>query len=394
MPRQRKQRGYIYARAGWWTLRYRENVLENGQLIRRQLAKRICEVAPEHSRLRRPPATVVAKAEELLRPVNDGTYTPESTVNLADFVERVYFPEISTVKRASTVSGYRNRWNSQLRPRCGKFKLREFETHDGTRLLAEIARANPTLLRTTLQHLRNLLSGIFTFAIQQGYLPEERRNPMQYAVVPAAPEGADTYAYSLEEISQILMCLPGGVARVLASVAAFTGLRRSELRGLRWEDYSNGEIRVSRSVWESDIGPTKTRKSKAPVPVLPTLAKILDIWRERCGNPNSGYIFASSKGTPLNVNNLEKRVVRPALSVAGVEWHGWHAFRRGLATNLHRLGANDKTIQAILRHSKIAITMDIYVKTVSADSIRAMDLLEAALCADCAPVQPILTPVN
>jgi len=32
-------------------------------------------------------------------------------------------------------------------------------------------------------------------------------------------------------------------------------------------------------------------------------------------------------------------------------WHGWHAFRRGLATNLHALGVDDKTIQAILRHS-------------------------------------------
>ena len=67
------------------------------------------------------------------------------------------------------------------------------------------------------------------------------------------------------------------------------------------------------------------------------------------------------------------------------EWHGRHAFRRGLATNLHRLGVNDKTIQAILRHSNIATTQDIHIKTVSSDSEVAMKLLETALCANCAP---------
>ena len=42
--------------------------------------------------------------------------------------------------------------------------------------------------------------------------------------------------------------------------------------------------------------------------------------------------------------------------------NGWHAFRRGLATNLHALGVDDKTIQAILRHSSIGLAMNVYVK--------------------------------
>ena len=56
-------------------------------------------------------------------------------------------------------------------------------------------------------------------------------------------------------------------------------------------------------------------------------------------------------------------------------WHGWHAFRRGLATNLHQLGVADKDIQAILRHSNIGITMNIYVKSVAESQVDAMDLL-------------------
>ena len=43
-----------------------------------------------------------------------------------------------------------------------------------------------------------------------------------------------------------------------------------------------------------------------------------------------------------------------------MKWWGWHAFRRGLATNLHRLGVPDKTIQAILRHANISTTLNNY----------------------------------
>ena len=52
--------------------------------------------------------------------------------------------------------------------------------------------------------------------------------------------------------------------------------------------------------------------------------------------------------------------------------HGWHAFRRGLATNLHRLGVTDKTIQRILRHANVAVTQNCYIKTLDADAAAAM----------------------
>ena len=67
------------------------------------------------------------------------------------------------------------------------------------------------------------------------------------------------------------------------------------------------------------------------------------------------------------------------------QWHGWHAFRRGLATNLHRLRVSDKVIQQILRHANVTTTMNIYVKTVSVDAANAMKSLET-MCAT--TVQP------
>jgi hypothetical protein len=54
------QKGYIYRRAGWWVLQYRENIIENGQVVRRQLAKQLAPIAPEHARLS--PLGIAAKA--------------------------------------------------------------------------------------------------------------------------------------------------------------------------------------------------------------------------------------------------------------------------------------------------------------------------------------------
>ena len=85
-------------------------------------------------------------------------------------------------------------------------------------------------------------------------------------------------------------------------------------------------------------------------------------------------IFQAGNGQPLNLDNLARRVIAPV-----AKWHGWHGFRRGLATNLHALGVDDKTIQAILRHSNIGITQNIYIKSVSESQVSAMDSLSEKL---------------
>jgi integrase len=83
----------------------------------------------------------------------------------------------------------------------------------------------------------------------------------------------------------------------------------------------------------------------------------------------------------MSMGRLARDVIRPAFLKAKVDWHGWHAFRRGLATNLHRLGVPDKIIQAILRHSNVAVTQGCYIKTVGADAEEAMLSLNQAAVA-------------
>src|SRR5207237_681043 len=145
-------------------------------------------------------------------------------------------------------------------------------------------------------------------------------------------------------------------------------------------------LNVTRSVWRSTVGDPKTAKSKAPVPVIPQLAQRLDAHRKRCGNPAGGPIFANTVGHPLDLNASYQREMKDLLKRAGVLCHGWSGCRRSLASNLNRLGVDDSAIQPILRHSTVATTHNLYIKTASPDAIAAMkQFSEALLCSACAP---------
>ena len=186
--------------------------------------------------------------------------------------------------------------------------------------------ANGILSRTSLYHIKALLSGVFKHAIRLGIL--NGSNPVRDVSIPAAPEGRETQAYSLEQVLTMLSLLPERAATVTA-VAAFGGLRKGEIRGLLWEHYGRSEIRVMKSVWNTHVTLPKTRMSKAAVPVVPILSDRLDRFRASIGNPESGLIFAAGNGSPLNLDNLARREIKPVIEGVGIPWFGWHAFRRG-----------------------------------------------------------------
>src|SRR5260370_11734530 len=90
----------------------------------------------------------------------------------------------------------------------------------------------------------------------------------------------------------------------------------------------------------------------------------------------------------IRLDVLAREVIRPALEAEKIPWYGGHAFRRGMATNLHRLGVSDKVIQQILRHANVTTTINIYVKMVTQDAEDAMRKLETK----CALVVPQTVP--
>jgi len=73
-------------------------------------------------------------------------------------------------------------------------------------------------------------------------------------------------------------------------------------------------------------------------------------------------------------------------------WHGFHAGRRGLGSNLYRLGVPEKIIQKILRHSDVATTMTYYVKANDKDTAVAMKKLEEEVARLRAELQATVRP--
>lgn len=369
---RRHQKGYVFKKGSVWYLRYYDRVLDSaGTVEHKQKCRKLADAIGRN----RTKQAALELAEDFLRSFNDGTMTPESSMTLQQYVEDYYLPYVQEQKRLSTYKGYWYMWSRHLKKR-GSIVLRDFRTVDGESMLRDIAKTED-INRTTLAHIKSFLSGVFRYARRQGVL-NTRENPMRDVVVPRARPSDETQAYSLEDILKMLVVLPEPAATVVAT-AAFTGARRGEIRGMLWENYRDDEIRITQSVFGSRVDEPKTNKGRAPVPVIAALAKYLDKHRATSGDPATGLIFKSKTGSSMDLAQLARFVIRPALKDTGVEWHGWHAFRRGLATNLYRLGAPDKTIQAILRHTDVSTTLRAYVKSVPADATAAMKAFEA-LC--------------
>jgi len=396
--RRRKQNGTICHFCGRWYLRYYETRVEGGVLVRKRMSHLLGPV--EGRETKHPPDSMAREAERFMSQRNHSSIPPERVTSVAEFVEHVYLPWISQFKRPSSAKASRDLWEDHLKAATSRYRksLRDVRTYDAQQWLDQVAKGKD-LSRNTLKHLKSALSGIFTLAKRQGFY--DGANPVQgTAISPTAREPEETYAYSLDEVQTMVSVLPEPAATVF-SVAAFAGLRFGELQGLDWQDWRDGALWVSRSVWNGHVNEPKTRKSRAPVPVIKQLAARLDMHRLRAGNPQTGPMFANSIGGRLNLNNVLGRAILPSLNKCAVcglsegkphlkakerhdfardarypEWHGWHAARRGLGTNLKHLGVSDTTIQAILRHSNVSVTMTYYVKPISEDVLSAMANLE------------------
>lgn len=162
--------------------------------------------------------------------------------------------------------------------------------------------------------------------------------------------------------------------RPLLVTAVFTGLRASELRGLRWEDVDlkQGELRVrQRADLYNQIGRPKSRAGSRTVPLGPMVVNCLREWRLR--SPPSTFAFPTRTGKSMHHKNLIKAALIPAQIAAGVvtadgqaKYTGLHSLRHFYASwciNRRADGGLElppKLVQARLGHASIVLTLDVY----------------------------------
>jgi integrase len=200
---------------------------------------------------------------------------------------------------------------------------------------------------------------------------------------------------SREEIRRILEAAPEGRARALIMTAAFTGLRASELRGLRWEDVDlkHNVIHVrQRADRYNEIGRPKSASGERTVPIGPMVANTLRHWQLAC--QSSELVFGTRRGQPDGLSNIVNRIWMPLQFNAGVvgadgraKYPGLHSLRHFYASwciNRHKDGGLElpaKTVQARLGHASIVLTLDRYGHLFPSDDGAELAAAEAAIFA-------------
>ncbi len=368
----RYQNGFLYEHHGAWYVRYRQRISkEDGSCNLNHLSKHL-----GRSKDFRDISDVELRRASFMQTVNRDRLSANSRITLTAFVEGAYLPWTKEERRASTSKGHHEIWINHIRDHVGELHLREFRTVDASRMLRTIAKEND-LTKTTLQHIKSVLSTIFTYAKNEGAF--DGANPVDGVLIPShAKEPGETHAYDLGQVLQILDRLPL-LEKSLVATAALAGLRQGELGGLEWTDYTGTELVIKRSIWMSVVNLPKTRASRDSVPVIPALAEILDEYCSSMGSPKAGVVFHSGGGLPICVDRVGRRVIRRALEAIRLPWYGWHALRRGLASNLYEIGAPDKVVQRILRHSKPHVTRERYIKVFDHTVLEAVGKVQARI---------------
>jgi len=142
---------------------------------------------------------------------------------------------------------------------------------------------------------------------------------------------------------------------VLFHLAGFTGLRSGELCGLHVEDVKleHGVIEVRRSVWNGLEGETKTRAGKRNVFIDSVTVRLL---RNFLAGRQTGRVFQSQAGTPLENRDICRRVLTPICERLGIVPGGMHAFRHGRVSHMQSSMVPGDFVMSQVGHSSLRVT--------------------------------------
>jgi integrase len=265
----------------------------------------------------------------------------------------------------TTIKLYEINANHTLLPQWGGVALDQITAPAVEKWLASLSHAPSTKAK-----FRNQLSALFNHGIRYGHWttfnpitgPSKGSGVRQSAKRLKAPD-----ILSLADMQAVLSNITSEPVRVAVLIAAVTGLRRSEIRGLKWKDIDfNGLwLDVQRGKIGKLQSKLKTEASRKKTPITRELAEVLAQWRDHALYPgDEDWVFGSEqvKGRePMWFDIMLKRHVRPAAKEAGISKSiGWHTWRRSLASLLADRGEDVKVVQELLRHANSKITLELY----------------------------------
>ena len=297
-------------------------------------------------------------------------------------------------KSANTISHVEHIVRAYLVPRFGNEIAEDIKPLDIQRWLKSL-HENSGLAWTTIAKMRGVMHRIYKIGILHEHVAKnpaqhvETRSKTDYRAVVIAP--AQTLA--------ILKGLPSPLHFTLVLTCAATALRASEILAVRWSDvlWNEGRIRISKRWAKGRDGETKTEASDGYVPLHPILTAHLRAWRGQSPYAKDGdFVFPSLKArgrVPLSASVFVADHLRPAAKKAGVpiedgQRFGLHNLRHSLSNWLvNKAKVEPKTVQGILRHTKIQTTLDLYTQEDCDETLAAQGEYLTALGVDTQMVQ-------
>ena len=368
----------------WW-IRVRQDEMIGGTLTRKL------------KRIKLGPATMLAReaakvAAEYLRPVNQGMISAGSAVSFNQYVETTWMPTEIPLLAKTTQDAYQGIIRKCLVPRFGGLCLRDLTPLTLQRYFSELTGERvgyPKVLK-----IRDTLSSILRSAARFGFLIQ---NPMVGLKLPVDKRPRrQKPVISPEQFSNLVEYVSEPYASMLF-VSVWTGLRISELIALKWRCIHADSITVEERYFRGDWSTPKTNASAATIGVAPeVIARMLRLKsltvEVRAGvavrkhklvksdEPDALVFQSVQDGKPMNDQNVLKRHIQPVARRLGLNFVDWHCLRRSHATWLVQSGADPKSVQGQMRHSRISTTMDIYAQIVPAAQRQAIEKLSDFAC--------------
>jgi integrase len=243
-------------------------------------------------------------------------------------------------------------------------------------------------------HTRAVMHRLFEYAMRWRYL-DCQRNPMGLIELKGTSRRVrPIYLLTAKQYYAVLSHLAPHV-RLMAVLAMNTGMRISEILGVKWTDidFEQATLTIERSVVGRYEDATKTLASASILPLHEVLIQELRAWQGREKSVNGRLFGNIDTSRPYHADSLRKDHLAPAGRKAGIPNLGWHNFRHTYRARLGNSGAAPEVQQKLMRHSSIDMTMK-YGQNNMLDSTRPANakLVEELLAAAALSDAPLSRP--
>jgi len=332
---------------------------------------------------------------ELLEQQRVETFVEPDKLTLGVYLVSEWLPLMSTTLRPSTLDAYRRSIDIHINPQLGAIPLQRVRPIELTKVYGEWVRAGRRdgtggLSIKTVRNLHMIIRKALDDAVELGYLS---RNPAIQAKPPkvSSTKSKPMRSWTVGELNAFLdSCMEADPHSTLWHLAAYTGMRRGELLGLRWCDVDLGHARlavrhtivsVGYQILESD---PKTSRGERTIDLDSTTIAVLTDHRlameERATSLRrsaDALVFARPDGSPLHPDLVRQSFGR-AVGRAPVSRIRFHDLRHTHASLLLMAGVPPKVVSERLGHATVAFTMDVYAHVIpgmQAEAAKAFDAM-------------------